>query len=114
MKVAILVLAIFALTASVAYAAPTENEDAEIEAFLNKLMKQEEVSEQDNRAAQMQFFLAQLQDDDEDEEADLQELFAREQAPAKVQWKIFKDAFKLGKHAFRFVKAHLWKRAVKN
>ncbi len=107
MKVAILVVAFVALTASVAYAAPTENENAEIEAFLNKLMKQEEVSEQDNRAAQMQSFLAQLQDDEEDEEAALQELFAREQAPAKVQWKLFD-------HAYKFAKKHIWKRAVKN
>ncbi len=68
MKVAILVLEFVALTASVAYAAPTEDEDAEIE---NKLMKQEEASEQENHAAQMESFLAQLQDDDDDEEADL-------------------------------------------
>ena len=85
MKVAILVMAFVALTASVAYAAPTENEDAEIEAFLNKLMEQE-ASEQDNHAAQMESFLAQLQDDDDDdEEADLQEFFAREQIPAQLQ-----------------------------
>ncbi len=86
MKVAILVLAFVALTASVAYAAPTENEDAEIEAFLNKLMEQEEASEQDNSAAQMESFLAQLQEDDDDEEeAVLQEFFAQEQIPAQLQ-----------------------------
>ena len=48
-------------------------------------MKQEEVFEQDNRAAQMESFLAQLQDDDDDEEADLQEFFAEEQIPAQLQ-----------------------------
>ncbi|XP_064389531.1 uncharacterized protein LOC135337519 [Halichondria panicea] len=86
MKVAILVMAFVALTASVAYTAPTENEDAEIEAFVNKLMEQEEASEQDDHAAQMESFLAQLQDEDDDgEEAALQEFFAREQILAKVQ-----------------------------
>ncbi len=90
MKVAILILALVALTASVAYAAPTEDEDAEIEAFLNKLMKQEKASEQENHAAQMESFLAQLQDD---EEADLQEFFAEEQIPAQLQG-LFKKAMK--------------------
>ena len=121
MKVAILVLAFVALTASVAYAAPTENEDAEIEAFLNKLMEQEEASEQDNRAAQIESLLAQLQDeDDDDEEAALQEFFAREQVPAQLQnW--FKKAFrKVGgfvkRHALpalRFAAKHVVPIAVK-
>ncbi len=84
MKVSILVLAFVALTASVAYADPTENEDSEIEAFLNKLMKQEEASEQENHAAEMESFLAQL-DNDDDEEAGHQKFFAREQIPAKLQ-----------------------------
>ncbi len=82
---AILVLAFVALTASVAYAAPTENNNAEIDAFLNKLMKQEEASEQENRAAQMESFLAQIQDDYDDEEAGLQEFFAREHIPVQLQ-----------------------------
>ncbi len=99
MKVAILVLALVALTASVAYAAPTENEDAEIEAFLNKLMKQEEASEQENHAAQMESFLAQLQDDDDDVDEAAEDFFAREQIPAKLQWgrRFFRKVIKVGK-----------------
>ncbi len=63
-------------------------------------MKQEEVFEQDNRAAQMESFLAQLQDDNDDEEADLQEFFAREQIPAELQgWgrRFFRKIMKVGK-----------------
>ncbi len=49
-------------------------------------MEQEEASEQDNRAAQIESLLAQLQDEDaESEEAALQEFFAREQVPAQLQ-----------------------------
>ena len=94
MKVAIFVLAFVALTANVAYTALTENEDAEIEAFLNKLMEQDEAFEQDNRAAQIESLLAQLQDEDaESEEAALQEFFAREQVPVQLQgW--FRKAFR--------------------
>ena len=113
MKVAILVLAFVALTASVAYTAPTENEDAEIEAFVNKLMEQEEASEQDDHAAQMESFLAQLQDEDDDgEEADLQEFFAREQIPAKVQgWRravrsVVKGVKKYGPTALKYGKKY--------
>ncbi|XP_064389535.1 uncharacterized protein LOC135337524 [Halichondria panicea] len=103
MKVAILVLAFVALTASVAYAAPTENEDAEIEAFLNKLMEQEETSEQDDHAAQMESFLAQLQEDDDDgEEAALQEFFAREQIPAQLQGWFRKAVKTVGRAAKRY------------
>ncbi len=102
MKVAILVLAFVSLTASVAYADPTENKDSEIEAFLNKLMKQEEASEQENHAAQMESFLAQL-DNDDNEEAGHQEFFAREQIPAKLQSWLGGKRYRQGRRWYPYV-----------
>ena len=83
MKVTILILTLVAVTASVAYAAPLEDKDAEVEAFLEKLVKQE---------------MALQQDDDDDElEAAVQEMFAREQVPAQLQGWFRKLTKKVGK-----------------
>ena len=85
MKVTILILALVAIAASVAYAAPEKNEEAELEALLEKLMKQNELQEVDMQEDE--------DDEDEEKEAALQEFFAREQVPAEVQgW--FKKAFR--------------------
>ena len=96
MKVAILVLALVALTASVAYAAPVEEtkfeamlqallgsqqteDDSADETLLEKLSQQETASEQDKQSIVAQ---------DEDEQIDaaaLQEFFAEQQVPAELQ-----------------------------
>ncbi len=93
MKVAILVLALVALTTSVAYAAPVEEteleamlqdvfgsqqteDDSADETLLQKLMQ---ASEQDK----MKSILAQVQEEQID--AALQEFFAQEQVPAELQ-----------------------------
>ncbi len=88
MKVAILVLVLVALTASVAYAAPVEETELEAmlqdlfgsqqieddtadETLLEKLMQQDTASEQDK----MQTILAQIQKEQID--AELQEFFCK-------------------------------------
>ncbi|XP_064389534.1 uncharacterized protein LOC135337523 [Halichondria panicea] len=95
MKVAILILALVALTASVAYAAPVEETELEAmlqdvfgsqqteddtadETLLEKLMQQETAAEQDKES-----ILAQIQEEQID--AVLQEFFAEEQVPAELQ-----------------------------
>ncbi len=93
MKVAILVLVLVALTASVAYAAPVEETPEDVlqrirllllgsqptdtadETLLEKLLQQETASEQDKQSS-----LAQVQED-----AELQEFFANEQVPVEMQ-----------------------------
>ncbi len=103
MKVAILVLVLVALTASVAYAAPVE--ETELEAMLQDLfgsqqteddtadetllVQQDTASEQDK----MKTIIAQIQEKQID--AALQEFIAEEQVPAELQgWlkKTFKRA----------------------
>ncbi len=96
MKVAILVLVLVALTASVAYAAPVEETpkdmlqrirllllgsqptDTADETLLEKLLQQETASEQDKQS-----ILAQVQEEQID--AGLQEFFANEQVPVELQ-----------------------------
>ena len=110
MKVAILVLALVALTASVAYAAPVEETELEAmlqlqdvfvsqqtednfadETLLEKLMQQETASEQDK----MQSILAQIQEEQID--AALQDFYAEEQVPAELQGWLKKTFKKAGK-----------------
>ena len=114
MKAAILILALVAITASVAYAAPEKNEDAELNALLNKILKENEnelegVEKQDDddddraknkqdQEADIEAFLetimkqdrnklenVEMQDDDDETEGALQELHAKEQVPAEIQ-----------------------------
>ena len=112
MKVAILILALVAT----AYAAPVD-EDAMIEAFLEKLLTSEQQAkknaeveallqkdnEQENEEEQLLSLLAQMQTED-NEEAILEALFAQEQAPAQMQgfWKKAKKFIK--KHGPTIVK----------
>ncbi len=110
MKVAILTLALVALVASVAYAAPSNSEEAEIEAFINKLMKKEQATKQDSDTAEIESLLAQLQEeDDEDNDggdnelAALQELIVLEQNLSKAKAQGWRRGWrKVG----RFVKRH--------
>ncbi len=107
---AILVLALVALTASVAYAAPVEETELEAmlqlqdvfvsqqtednfadETLLEKLMQQETASEQDK----MQSILAQIQEEQID--AALQDFYAEEQVPAELQGWLKKTFKKAGK-----------------
>ncbi len=106
MKVAILTLVLVALAASVAYAAPAaaDNEEADIEAFIKQLMKAEQVSEQDNKNAEIKALLAQQlqeeEDDDVDELAALQELIALQQDPlakAQKKWRKWRKVIEIGK-----------------
>ena len=114
MRVAIFVLALVAITASVAYAASDNNEqkeDAQLDALLEKIMKEnkneledaemQDDDEDEDQAAELEALLhkvieqdgneqkdAEMQADDEDDkkaEAALQEFFAKEQVPAKIQ-----------------------------
>ena len=106
MKAAILILALVAITASVAYAAPSENADTELNA-LSEIMKEtknelegvemqddnENKNERDQEAEieallemamkQVRYELedAQMQNDDDEIEAALQEFFAKEHIP---------------------------------
>ena len=112
MKVAILILALATVTA---YAAPVE-EDADVKALLKNLMALQQptdeqtpgieslINEQKNQEEErMLSLLAQLQAD-EDREANIEEYFAQDQAPAEEQfwkWKIpfiKKILFKKFKH----------------
>ncbi len=91
MKVAILVLALVALTASVAYAAPEiESEDAEIESLLREIMNKD-------REEQNTGEIESLPEDDEDNEAILQEFYAREQVPVEIQGWFRKAIRKVGR-----------------
>ncbi len=99
MKVAILVLALVALTASVAYAAPgieNENADAEIEALLREIM---------NKGEQNTGEIESLPQDEEDEdnEAILQEFYAREQVPVEIQGWFRRAVRKVGRFVRRKV-----------
>ncbi len=111
MKVAILVLVLVALTASVAYAAPVE--ETELEAMLqdlfgsqqteddtaDKALLEDTASEQDK----MQTILAQIQEKQID--AALQEFFEEEQVPAELQgW---------GKKTFRRARNYIKKNRSK-
>ena len=110
MKVVILVLALVA----VAYAAPVE-EDANIEALIEKLLASEQQTDKDTPGVEsvneedakqenqeeerMLSFLAQMQADD-NEEAIIEAYFAQDQSPAQLQggWKrTWKKVKKFGK-----------------
>ncbi|XP_064389182.1 uncharacterized protein LOC135337217 [Halichondria panicea] len=124
----VLILTLFALTASVAYTAPQEEAndeedgDAEVEAMLEKLLGQEMAEEQDQNGdddsdddndGQIQALLSQMQDGDDEEKAVavLQELFADKQDPttAKMQWRRWRRRFRVRRifrKVGRFVKKH--------
>ena len=100
MKVAVLILGLVALVASMAYAAPQDNENAEIESLVEKLMEQE-------RAMEQGYDDDDDDDDCDDDEAALQELLGELQANAKTQW--FRKAAKVGgkllkKHGPRLIR----------
>ncbi len=97
MKVAILVLALVALTASVAYAAPeiesedAEIEDAEIESLLREIMNKDREEQNTGEIESLP-----QGEEDEDNEAILQEFYAREQVPVEIQGWFRKAIRKVG------------------
>ena len=103
MKVAILVLALVALTASVAYAAPgieNENDDAEIEALLREIMNKDNKEEEQNTG---EIESLPQDEEDEDNEAILQEFYAREQVPVEIQGWFRRAVRKVGRFVRRKV-----------
>nr|CBW45489.1 silicatein-alpha interactor silintaphin-2 [Suberites domuncula] len=125
MKIAIFVLAFIAVTASVAYAAPqgeeADIEDADIEALLKRIMKEDQAEQQDDDSqgeiqsdmaeeedddnVDVQSFLAQVQADDEDE-ALLQALLNQDKVGAKAQWRLFRRVGRFVRKGVRFYRKY--------
>ncbi len=104
MKVAIFTLVLIALAVSVTYAAPFNSEEAEIEAFINELMKEEQATKQERDTAEIESLLVQLQEEDNEDDdvvdnelAALQEIMVQEQNLSKAKVQFFRhisDLFK--------------------
>ena len=88
MKVAILILALVAIIASMAYAAPWD-EDNQLNAIVEDIFQDEETPEEDY---------------DDDRLADLQDLIAQQQNKAQMQWK--RIASSLARKAVPLIKKH--------
>ena len=112
MKFTLLLLVLVAVIARVAYAAPQDG--GEIQELIKALQQQD--GEEKNEDVDIQSLLAGMQDDDEAqieaeeaqiEEAALQEFFAREQIPVKLQgWlgRFFKKVRKIGRKIAPYIK----------
>ena len=110
MNKTILLLAFIATAASVAQAAPHVDTNAQGDAAIEKILQQELAQLQDlddyNTADEQDDLQAEQQDDDDDDEALLQELFANNQSPAKIQWfrRLVRKAFPLVRKYVRYVR----------
>lgn len=114
MKFTIILLALVAVIDSVAYAAPSPQDDGgEIQELLLALQQQNDQEKNEN--VDIQSLLESMQDDEEAqieaeaqiEDAALQEFFAREQIPVKLQsWfsKAWKKVKKIVKKVSPYVK----------
>ena len=107
----VFLLAFVAVTASVVYAAPQGDDDEEIaiQEFLEKAMKQSPQEDDDGEEelqAELQSLIAETEEADK-ERAELQNYFAQEQAPARMQWrkrswrKVWRLAKRIGRNYIR-------------
>ena len=88
MKLIYLLLVFVAVTASVVYAAPQDDDDEiAIQEFLEKAMKQSPQDDdgEEQMQAKLQSLLAEMEEANKEDVA-LQHFIARGQAPARTQW----------------------------
>ncbi len=113
MKVAILVLALVALTASVAYATPVE--ETKFEAMLQALIESQQTEDDsaDGTASEQdkQSIVAQDQDEQIDAAA-LQKFFAEQQVPAELQ-KWGRTIIKNYRNYFSRIRANIIRRGIR-